>query len=375
MIYLDSNASTPVDPDVVRTVTLCMAEAYANPSSSHVPGRQANAMVQEARVRVAVLIGCSPDEVIFTSGGTESNNLAILGTALRRGSGHVITSSIEHPSVTNTVRKLQALGFTATYVGVDEQCRVSPAEVQDAIKDDTVLITIMHSNNETGTLQPVAEIGEIARARGVPFHTDAAQSAGKVVVRAYEADMLTIASHKFYGPKGVGALYVRQGHALQPVIVGAGHERGLRPGTENVPGISGLGRAAELALQHMMQRNAQIQILRALMLEGLIKEVPGACLNGHAGLTLPGTLNVMLPGTDSAALVAALGADVAVSSGSACHEGGASAPSSVLSAMGIRPEDALASLRISIGKDNTEDEVRAATGLIGSAARAYRPAP
>lgn len=367
MIYLDCNATTPVDPEVQEAMAACLGDVFGNPSSSHLEGRKAKALVEGARAHLAALLGCEPAEIFFTSGGTESNNLAIMGTAMRRGRGHIITSQIEHPSVMNTVRHLQGLGFEATFVGVDSQCRVSSGDIERAIRDDTVLVTVMHSNNETGTLQPVEEIASVAHDRGIAFHTDAAQSAGKVEVHARSADMITIAGHKFYGPKGVGALYVRRGLDLSPVMHGAGHERGLRPGTENVPGIVGLGKAAEIAKRDLQARIESASGLRKLFLDELGKRVEGARLNGHPGLTLPGTLNVCLPGANSSMMVGALGDRLAVSAGAACH-GGETTPSHVLKAMGLSDEDTLFSLRISIGKDNTEEEIRAAVEMLSETA-------
>jgi cysteine desulfurase len=367
MIYLDCNATTPVDPEVSEAMYACLREVFGNPSSSHLPGQRARARVEEARAHVAGLIGCEPEEVFFTSGGTESNNLAITGTALRHGKGHIITSGIEHPSVMNTVKHLQDIGFNATFVGVDSHCRVSPDEINSAIREDTVLITIMHSNNETGTLQPVGEIAQVARSRRVAFHTDAAQSVGKVEVSAGHADMVTIAGHKFYGPKGVGALYIKRGFNPSPIMFGAGHERGIRPGTENVSGIAGLGKAAEIAKRDLQARIESAMKLRALLLEGLKKSISGVGLNGHPSLTLPGTLNVVLPGTNSAEVVNAFGTKLAVSAGSACHEG-VNTPSAVLKAMGIGDAEAMASIRISIGKDNTEEEIRAAAQMLSETA-------
>jgi cysteine desulfurase len=286
---------------------------------------------------------------------------------MRHGRGHIITSAIEHPSVKNTVRHLEALGFAVTYVGVDSECRVSPVEVEEAVRKETILISIMHSNNETGTLQPVVEIAKIASKRNISFHTDAAQSVGKVEVDARQADMVTIAGHKFYGPKGVGALYARRGFEPSPIMFGAGHERGIRPGTENVPGIAGLGKAAALARRDLQVRIEHTRTLRTLFLDEMKRNMGGLRVNGHPELTLPGTLNVCLPGTNSAEVVSALGQRLAISAGAACHEG-VSTPSAVLKAMGIGDEDALASLRISIGKDNTAEEVRAAAEMLSETA-------
>jgi len=363
MIYLDCNATTPVDPEVREAVDRCLRDVFGNPSSAHREGRMARAVVEEARACLASLLGAEADEIYFTSGGTESNNLAIVGTAMKKGRGHIITSRIEHPSVMNAVRHLQSVGFKATFVGVDSMCRVSPEEVEGAIRDDTFLITIMHSNNETGALQPVEEIASVARKSGIVFHTDAAQSAGKVRVGAAFADMITIAGHKFYGPKGVGALYVRRGAEPAPILHGARHERGIRPGTENVPGIAGLGKAAELAERDLERRTEDAWALRRLFIGEIGKTLKGVRLNGHQEITLPGTLNLCLPEAKSWEVVAALSDRLAISAGAACH-GGVSTPSTVLKAMGLSDEEALASIRISIGKDNTAEEVRAASAML-----------
>ncbi|MGD8352217.1 MAG: cysteine desulfurase family protein [Nitrospirota bacterium] len=374
MIYLDCNATTPVDREVGDAVAVCLRDVFGNPASSHLEGRKARAVVDKAREELAALVDCHPGEIYFTSGGTESNNLAVLGTALRRGRGHVITSRIEHPSITNAMKHLQALGFEVTSLPVDELCRVSARDLEAAIREDTALISIMHSNNETGTLQPVEEMYSVARERGVPLHTDAAQSVGKVAVDARAADMMTIAGHKFYGPKGIGAIYIRRGLEPAPIMYGAGHEGGLRPGTENVPGIAGLGKAAEVARRDLEARVESAWRLRRLFLDGLAGRLPGLRLNGHPELTLPGTLNLLLPGTVSSDIVASLGEKVALSAGSACHEG-VSAPSGVLKAMGLSDEDAVASLRVSLGKDNTEEEIRAAVEMLSETAsrRARKP--
>jgi cysteine desulfurase len=263
----------------------------------------------------------------------------------------------------NTVRYLTGLGFEVSHVGVDEYCRVSVEDVEASIRKDTVLITVMHSNNETGTLQPIEEISAMARARGIAFHTDAAQSIGKVGVEAGPVDLMTVAGHKFYGPKGVGALYVRRGHEPAPIMYGAGHERGIRPGTENVPGIAGIGKAAEIARRDLEKRIADAMRLRGLLLDELAKGSHGFRLNGHPEYTLPGTVNAVIPGTNSAELVSSLGDRVALSAGAACHEG-VSTPSGVLKAMGISDADAFASLRISIGKDNTEEDIRSAAAIL-----------
>lgn len=376
MIYLDNNATTPVDPEVSDAIFSSLRRDFANPSSSHLPGRRAREVIENCRLRVAGFLGAGPDEVVFTSGGTESNNLAILGTALFRGSGHIVTSAIEHPSVINTCRRLQALGFEVTYVRVDSEGIVDVDELKKSVKENTVMISVMHANNETGVIQPVDEIGAAAAVRGVTFHSDAAQCVGKMYLGqgAPPADLMTIVAHKFYGPKGVGALYVKKGTEVNPVFFGAGHERGLRPGTENVSGIVGLEKACLLARRDIGLRVAHTARLRDLFLDGLTSEVPGLALNGHKTLRLPNTLNVRIPGIYSDDLVEKIGDRVAASAGSACHSGGRS-PSSVLKNMGLSDEEALSSIRLSLGKDNTEEEIMEAIAIISTAVRELRKRP
>jgi cysteine desulfurase len=366
MIYLDHNATTPVDPEVRETVLDALSRGFGNPSSSHAEGRRARGIIENARHRAAELIGCEPGEIYFTSGGTESNNLAILGTASAYGKGHIIASAIEHPSVTNPLKHLESKGFSVTFIGVDESCRTRVEEIRRAIRNDTILVAMMHSNNETGVLQPVDEAASAAKERGVRFHVDAAQSVGKVPVKVDNVDMMSIASHKFYGPKGIGAIYVRKGTTLHPVLYGAGHEGGMRPGTENTPGIAGMGMACELAARDLRARTRHIMRLSKQLLRELQTHVKGARLNGHPELRLPGTLNVLFPGADSAALVDALSNTVAISAGSACHAG-VCKPSAVLKAMGLGDHEATASLRISIGKDNTEKEISSAARMLSDA--------
>jgi len=373
MIYLDHNATTPLD----EHVKVAMREAlnlYGNPSSSHRAGRDARAAIDHARQQVADLIGAEPSEVIFTSGGTEANNLAIIGTAFRHGSGHIITTAIEHPAVLKPLAWLEGRGFGVTYVPVNGQGRVDPDHVKDAIRPDTILITVMHSNNETGVLQPVKEAGAFAAERFIAFHSDAAQSVGKVPVDVREepVDMLTIVPHKFNGPKGAGALYIRgfgkssaaggPSKPPHPILFGAGHERGLRPGTENVVGIVGTGEACERAGRELQQRHAHTQALRD-MLFGLLSEALEVRLNGHRDLRLPNTLNLSIRGILAEDLVALLREEVAFSSGSACHAGTRHA-SAVLKAMGLDEGEALAAVRLTTGKDTTAEEVRKASRLI-----------
>jgi cysteine desulfurase len=376
MIYLDHNASTPVDPEVADAVHSALRLTYGNPSSAHGAGSKAKAAVEKARAEIAECIGASPEEIFFTSGGTESNNLSILGTALQKGKGHIISSVIEHPSVMNPCRHLEKNGFAVSYVGVDREGRISPNEVRSAIRKDTILITVMHANNETGVLQPVEEIGALARERDILFHTDAAQSVGKVAVEVekMKADMLAIVSHKFYGPKGIGALYVRKGVELKPILYGAGHERGLRPGTENVPGIVGLGKTCAMSTLFLKQRAVHVKKLTAMLFTGLREKLHDVRINGHEGLRLPNTLNVCIPGVDANELLEAIKNDVAATAGSACHSG-QKTPSPVLAAMGIPDADALSSIRLSTGKDNTEEEIRQAISVIVDTAKQLREKP
>ncbi|MEK6672435.1 MAG: cysteine desulfurase family protein [Nitrospirota bacterium] len=373
MIYLDNNASTPVDPEVAEAVIFALRNNFGNPSSSHKAGRTAREAVETAREMVASLINASPHEIFFTSGGTESNNLAITGIASKNKRGHIITSIIEHPSVMNTCRHLEENGFEITYVPAGRDGRVSAEDVERAIRHDTILVTIMHANNETGVLQPLKEIGGITRQRNIPFHTDAAQSAGKIPVKADELniDMLTIAAHKFYGPKGIGALYIRKGLTIKPVMSGAAHESGLRPGTENVPAIAGLGKACELSSRYTSLWASQTLSLTTMLYNGLRQRAGSITLNGHETLRLPNTVNISVRGVDAADLLERLGERVAASSGSACHAGSRK-PSSILLSMGISEQDALSSIRLSTGKDNTEKEIMEAIDIISASIEALR---
>ncbi len=369
VIYLDHNATTPVDREVRETITGALA-TFGNPSSSHEFGIAARACIENARRQVAELIGCAASEIIFTSGGTESNNLAILGIAARSGNGHLITSVIEHPSVLRPLKWLEQRGFEVTVLPVDSSGLVDPDDVKKAIRGNTILITVMHANNETGTLQPIRDIGLVARERNVPFHTDAAQSVGKmeVSISGLSVDLLTVVSHKFYGPKGIGALYIRgfgagpEVHVPAPITFGAGHEHGLRPGTENTPCIAGLGKACEIALRDAEERFIHAAVLRDT-LHRLLEERLDIALNGHVTERLPNTLNISIGGIVAEDLVDALRDSVALSSGSACHAG-VRAPSPVLKAMGMTDERAMSSVRLTVGKDNTVQEMHTAADLI-----------
>lgn len=374
MIYLDNNATTPVDPEVSDAILSSLKRDFGNPSSTHSIGQRARDVIEKSRMLISELIGCKSAEIYFTSGGTESNNLAIIGTAERHKRGHIITSVIEHPSVLNPCRYLESRGFQVTYLPVDSAGMVIIDEFKKSIKKDTILITIMHANNETGVLQSVEEIGAIAGERGIPFHIDAAQSTGKMPVNVSQvkADMMTIVSHKFYGPKGIGALYLRDGLELSPILFGAGHERGLRPGTENVPGIVGLGKACELAKMNIRNRVAHATKLCEMLFRGLTEKIDGIRLNGHETLRLPNTLNICIHGIDSTDLLESIKDKVAASSGSACHAGQRK-PSSVLKAMGLSDVDARSSLRLSVGKDNTEEEIKEAVEIIADTVKILNP--
>jgi cysteine desulfurase len=367
-IYLDYNATTPVDPVVVEAMLPYLSTHFGNPSSTHRYGHIAHQAVDNARQQVAGLMHCTPGDIIFTAGGSESDNLAIRGVALaRRASGkHIITQITEHPAVLNTCRALERLhGFRITYVPVDAAGRVSPVDVEAAIDEQTVLITIMHANNETGTLQPIAEIAEIAHRHGVLMHSDAAQSVGKIPTRldTLGVDLLTIAGHKVYAPKGIGALYVRQGLQLEPIIYGGGQEDGRRAGTENIAYIQGLGAACMVAQEQLIESQERLRQLRDLLHRRLEASLPGSVqLNGHANERLPNTLNISIDRVIGEEVLAAT-PGVASSTGSACHEGNTD-PSPVLLAMGLSREKALGALRLTLGRWSSEEEVEQAATLL-----------
>lgn len=375
-VYLDYNATTPVLPGVVDAMLPFLREHFGNPSSGHVYGRRALVAVMRAREQVAALLGCDADEIVFTSGGTEANNLAIRGaTEARPERRHVVTSAIEHPATEQPCAWLERHGWRVTRVGVDADGRASADSAGTAIDGDTALVTVMHANNETGVLQSVAEIAAHARQRGAVMHTDAAQSVGKVPVdvRALGVDLLSIAGHKLYAPKGVGALYVKRGTPLAPFVLGAGHERGLRPGTENVPYIVGLGAACEIARIDGASTFARVQRLRDELWERLAAAVPGLQLNGHSTLRLPNTLSVRFPGVSGNTVLGGA-PEVAASTGSACHAGHESAPAVIL-AMGIAPGEAIGSVRLTLGRGTTANDVsRAAEALTRSWRGASSPA-
>ena len=369
-VYLDYNATTPVNPLVADAIEPYLRQHFGNPSSSHVYGRNAHQAVTRARQQVATLIGAHADEIVFTGCATEANNLAIRGAAraLRDKGRHLITSAVEHPAVEQPFRRLGEDGWEVTVIPVDNYGQVDPANLIDALREDTVLVSIMHANNEVGTIQPVEEIATVTRQRGILLHTDAAQSVGKIPVSVDDlgVDLLTLAGHKFYATKGVGVLYVRRCTPLQPVLVGAGHEAGLRPGTENVPAIVGLGEAARIAHEHKPQQSQQLRLLRDQLHTRLADGIPGLLLNGHPELRLPNTLNLSFPGVVGRELLSHAAAEVAASVGSACHEDD-EAVSGVLGAMGIETDRARGAVRLSLGTPSTYEEIeRAAKALIAA---------
>ncbi|MEW5814812.1 MAG: cysteine desulfurase family protein [Spirochaetota bacterium] len=359
MIYLDYNATTPIDPDVVEAMLPYLREHFGNPSSGHRFGVETRNAVEKAREQLAELLGCRSQEVVFTGGGSESDNLAIKGIAYTcKGKGnHIITSKIEHPAVSNTCKFLERNGYTVSYLPVDACGMVQTDDVRNAIRKETILITIMHANNEVGTIQPLKEIGELARDKRIIFHTDAAQSAGKIPVSVKELniDLLTVAGHKFYAPKGVGALYIRNGINIEPLIHGAQHEEGRRAGTENVAGIVGLGRAAEIASFSMEKTYSLVLDLRDRLYKNLIENIEDVKLNGHPHKRLPNTLNLSFRGVDGAALLKHV-EEVAASLGSACHDKTREL-SPVLQAMGVGEDFGFGAIRFSLGKWNTAVEI------------------
>lgn len=374
-LYLDYNATTPVAPEVADAIEPYLREHFGNPSSSHILGQRAHEAVELARARVAALIGARPGEIVFTCCATEANNLAILGVArsLRGRGRHLITSAVEHPSVAAPMGYLREEGWQVTVLPVDSTGWVAPADLAAALREDavpgdgTVLVSVMHANNEVGTLQPIAELAALAKGCGVLFHTDSAQSTGKIPVDVEElgVDLLTLAGHKFYAPKGIGALYVRDGTPLAPILFGAGHERGLRPGTENVPYIAGLGAAAELAQRRLSAVTDRLRERRDDLHRRLAEAIPGLALNGHPTERLPNTLHLSFPGVSGRELLART-PEIAASVGSACHEEG-DAVGGVLAAMGISATRALGAVRLSLGEPTTMDEIaRAARALVAA---------
>lgn len=361
-IYLDYNATTPIDVRVLNSMLPYLREEYGNPSSGHVLGQRAKLAIEDARARVATLIGSKSEEIVFTSGGSESNNLAIKGVALGAKllglhGNHIITSGIEHPSVSKTLLFLKKQGFSITTVPVDALGLLDPTKVAESINSDTILISIMHANNEVGTIQPISEIAELAQSKRILFHTDAAQSAGKIptVVNNLGVDLLTIAGHKLYSPKGIGALFIRQNTFLEPIIHGAGHESGRRAGTENVAGIVGLGTACDIAMKELEDYHSNTLLLRGQLHQGILSLTHHAILNGHSHKRLPNTLNISFRGYDGSDLLERL-ENVSASTGSACHDSRIDF-SEVLIAMGADKERCLGAIRFSLGRYTTAQDI------------------
>ncbi|MFY9139792.1 MAG: cysteine desulfurase family protein [Thermacetogeniaceae bacterium] len=369
MIYLDHAATTPLHPEVAAVMYDVMQKCYGNPSTTYTIGREARELLENARKQVADLICAQPEEIIFTSGGTESDFLALWGVVCshkeqgsKKGRGsHIITSSIEHHAVLNNSANLaKYLDCTVTYLPVDGDGLIDPADVKQAIRSDTTLISIMHANNEIGTIEPIEEIASIAREEGVPFHIDAVQTVGHIPVDVNKlgVDLLSLSGHKFYGPKGVGALYVRQGTPFTSLLQGGGQERGYRSGTENLPGIVGLGKAAVIAQRDMEKEQQRLEKLRDALIKGIEEQIPGARLNGHRTKRLPHNVNFAFPNIEGESLL--LGLDlqgIAVSSGSACSTG-SEEPSHVLRALGGLPDQYLnGAIRMTLGRSNTEEDI------------------
>ena len=361
-IYLDHNATTPVHPAAAEAMIAVLREEFGNPSSVHHFGQRAKAAVDQARTAVAALIGAEPSDVVFTSGGTESDNLAIRGAAEaieRTGRRHLVASAIEHEAVLNTLKGLARRGWTTTLLPVDETGIVSPGALGAALTDQTALVSVMHANNEIGTVQPIAELARLAHERGALVHTDAVQSAGKIPVdvKALGVDLLSISAHKFYGPKGIGALWLRRGLRLLPVLTGGKQERSRRAGTENVPGIVGMGAAAALARGTMAEEATRLAALRDRLEDGILRAVPGTAVNGARTARVPNTANISFDRVEAESLLIALDLDgLAVSTGSACSSGTLE-PSHVLKAMGFPPHRTQNSIRFSLGAANTEAEI------------------
>ncbi|MBW2036647.1 MAG: cysteine desulfurase [Deltaproteobacteria bacterium] len=374
MIYLDHNATTPVAKEVVEAMRPYWGDVFGNPSSSHPFGRKAREALEEARSQVADLLGCLSREVVFTSGGTESNNTVIkcVAYSLKDKGRHIITTAIEHPAIINPCLFLLSQGYDVTFLRVDSKGHVDPAAVKEAIRPNTILISIMHANNETGTIEPIAEIGAIAREAGILFHTDAAQSAGKIRVRVSElnVDFLSIAGHKMYAPKGIGALFIKDGIKIEPFMHGGGQESGRRAGTENVMLSVALGRACILARDRMASDGERMRELRDRLHGLLASRIPDLVLNGHSKMRLPNTLNVSLPGVDGSALLDAV-PGVCASTGAACHDRSV-VLSHVLSAMQVPEKIGRSAVRFSIGRSNTEEEIDTAARMIVDAYRRLR---
>jgi cysteine desulfurase len=369
-VYLDYNATTPLDPEVVEAMRPYLEHNFGNPSSSHEYGKANRQAVENAREQVAALLGCAAGEIIFTSGGTEANNHAIKGVAaaMRDRGRHMVTTKVEHPAVIEACRFLAAFGFETTYLPVDGLGMVSPTDVKRAIRPDTVLVSIMHANNEVGTIQPIAEIAEITKNYGVILHTDAAQSIGKIAANVDQlgVDLLSIAGHKVYAPKGVGALYIRHPLKIEKLLHGAGQEMGRRAGTENVLEIVGLGKACQLAAKNIKANMKHMRLLRDRLHSGLDRRLSAIKLNGHPDQRLPNTLNLSFKGMAATQVLEDIGSLVAASAGAACHSDTVEV-SHVIQAMGIPLDWAKGTLRFSVGRMTTAEEIDRAVDVITEA--------
>lgn len=365
-VYLDYNATTPIDPEVAEAIKPYLLEFFGNPSSSHWYGVQTKKAIETARGQVADLLGSQPEEIIFTSGGSESNNYALRGIAFanREKGNHIITSTIEHPAVTEVCRYLEAHNFWVTYLPVDQDGIVDPVNLEKAITPQTILISLMHANNEVGTIQPISDVSTLGKQNGIIIHTDAAQSAGKIpaCVNELGIDLLSVAGHKLYAPKGIGALFIREGIDLEKLIHGAGHEQHKRAGTENVMGIVGLGKACEMAKRDLEKNMAHMKSMRDRLHHGLQEKLEGIRLNGHEEKRLPNTLSIAFPRIEADKLLSTI-EGVAASAGAACHSGHASI-SPVLTAMRVPEEYAKGTIRFSTGRMTTPEEIDQAIKII-----------
>jgi len=377
-VYLDYNGTTPHDPEVIVAMRPFLEEEFGNASSSHWYGIAPKRALIAARKQVAELLGCEPEEIVFTSGGTESNNHAIIGTAFARRSqgNHIITTLIEHPAVIEVCRYLETQGFEVTYLPVDEYGLVAVADVEKAVTPRTILITVMHANNEVGSIQPIEEIGALARDRGITMHTDAAQSVGKIPTRVdrVNVDLLSVAGHKLYAPKGIGALYIRKGTELRKFMLGAGQEMEKRAGTENVLEIVGLGKACEIAARDLDRNKAHLRNMRDLLHDGLKERVQDIRLNGHPEKRLPNTLNLSFKGLEANRILEEIGLEVAASAGAACHADSIEI-SHVLKAMSVPLEWAKGTLRFTTGRMTTEPDILRATTAVAQGVKRLRGIP
>ncbi|MFA0834401.1 MAG: cysteine desulfurase NifS [Methanobacterium formicicum] len=376
MSYMDHSATSPVNPEVLEAMLPYFSESFGNASTLYALGREARTAMENGRKQVASLIGAKPEEVYFTSGGTESDNIAIKGTAsrLKNKGNHIITSDIEHPAVEETCKYLEKNGYTVTYLPVGEEGIVKVSDVEEAITDKTILITVMHANNEIGTIQPIKEIGALAREKGIYFHTDAVQSVGKIPINVEDmnVDMLSISAHKLYGPKGIGALYIKKGVRVDPLLHGGGHERGMRPGTENVPGIVGLGKACQIAEENLEKNMEYVSSLRDRLIKGVLETIEQSYLNGHPTKRLPNNANFRFSSIEGESLVLQLDAKgINASTGSACSSKKLE-PSHVLMAIGLKEVDAHGSLRISLGTENTTEDIDYTITAIGEVVERLR---